>query len=561
MAQRSAILLASLLILSPFCSAEDVSRRKKLIATGWNACTTENLAERMPITDTLPFDGIVIRAKGRDEQNKPRLIKHAFVDQKWERAWFDRSVADLKAAKFKNLTDNFLLISANPGNVDWFDDEGWANIVEHCRIAAWIARQGGLKGIVFDAEAYVKPWRIFHYKVQPQHDQHTFIEYNAKARQRGRQVMEGVTDEFPGITWFTYRMHIANTRALEVPATRVAKLKKSTYGLYRPFIDGWLDVAGPQVTFVDGCEKSYHFNNEQQFLEAANLIRGDCQLLVAPENRAKYRGQVQIGFGIYLDAHWNPRDSEYGKYYIDGPEGPDHPRISRLRANVSAALRISDQYVWLYGEKFSWWPYKYSWILGRWTEALPGCVDIFAALRDPVGYARQQYEKLKEAGAENLVHNGDFNAKAVADNPGKAGSGTALRAPPEWHAWEWPDSPTKGVFSWDHKVGGDGPGSARIAGMTWGCFDQTYAAQPGEQYVIRAMCKQKGRGVASIRVRWQTPKRKWILQDQDVIIHPSGPRGNWREMFGVVPIGIGPPVAERPSHTTVLFRQVAAARN
>ena len=66
----------------------------------------------------------------------------------------------------------------------------------------------------------------------------------------------------------------------------------------------------------------------EEFLEAALRIKGACQELVSPENRAKYRAQVQVSFGIYLDAYWNPKGSSW---YIDGKGGS---RVERLAANV-----------------------------------------------------------------------------------------------------------------------------------------------------------------------------------------------------------------------------------
>lgn len=36
------------------------------------------------------------------------------------------------------------------GNVDWFDDPGWEEIQEHWRLLARLAREGGLRGLLFD---------------------------------------------------------------------------------------------------------------------------------------------------------------------------------------------------------------------------------------------------------------------------------------------------------------------------------------------------------------------------------------------------------------------------
>ena len=95
-------------------------------------------------------------------------------------------------------------MNAQPGSVDWFDDAGWKVIVDHWRTVAWVAKQGGLKGMLFDGEPYTPPYRQFDYAAQENRNKHTFTEYYNKARQRGREVMNAVSGEYPDITIMTY---------------------------------------------------------------------------------------------------------------------------------------------------------------------------------------------------------------------------------------------------------------------------------------------------------------------------------------------------------------------
>ena len=139
--------------------AGDMRRPKKLIQTGWDKPDSERLLQNLAEMEKRPFDGVVIHVLGHIDEKKRCYMRGAFIDRKWERAWFQPCIDNLKACKFKRFTDNFITIGANPGNVDWFDDAGWANIVDHWRIAAWVARQSGFKGILFDPEPYTKPTR------------------------------------------------------------------------------------------------------------------------------------------------------------------------------------------------------------------------------------------------------------------------------------------------------------------------------------------------------------------------------------------------------------------
>ncbi|MBI5818890.1 MAG: hypothetical protein HZA88_07870 [Verrucomicrobia bacterium] len=521
----ASLLLFALVAGAAAADAPDMRRTKKLIATGWDKPTAARLRENLELMEQRPFDGVVIEIEGRVDAKKTCRMRAAFSGEPWRREWFADSVADLKACKFKRFTDNFITVGANPGNVDWFDDEGWRQIVEHWRIAAWLARQTKLKGILFDPEPYTPPHAQFRYAAQPQRDRHTFEEYCAKARQRGAEVMHAVAEEYPNLTIFCYFMNVVNATATGAADPRPL-LAGSHYGLYVPFVDGWFDAAPTTVTLVDGCEMGYRFNSEREYLEAALKIKGDCQELVAPENRAQYRAQVQASFGIYLDAYWNPPTSPW---FIDGKGGS---RVARLGANVTTALRVADEYVWVYGEKFRWWPTPNRGVKKEtWEEALPGCEDALRFARDPIECGRA---KLASGKLVNLARNGDFGSERSVTSDGAEVKWKEGRAPAGWSTWQTKDS--HGVFTWDREAGAAGKGSARAANVAEGCFIQSGAAKPDERYAVAVVCRLQGRGDARIRVRWQTPGGKWTAEELDKVFVVSGPRGEWREGLGVVTV-------------------------
>ncbi|MBM4036589.1 MAG: hypothetical protein FJ291_33040 [Planctomycetes bacterium] len=546
---RQALLLAC--GLAAAACAADARRPKKLIQTGWDQPDTERLMQNLAEMEKRPFDGVVVGAVGQIDEKRRCNLRTAFVNEKWQREWFNPCLAHLKACKPKRLTDNFLAIGANPGNVDWHDDAGWANVAEHWRIAAWLAKQGGLKGLLFDPEPYTPPHSQFGYAAQPEREKHTFDAYAAKARERGRQVMKAVAEEFPDIVLFSYFMNIVVS-----PATGHANpnrvLAAQGYGLLPAFIDGWLDAAPPAATFVDGCEMAYLYNSVEQYAESALLIKGACQELVSPENRAKYRAQVQVGFGIYLDAYWNPKEPRWMPWYIDGKGGS---RVDRLRANLRTALRVADEYVWVYGEKFRWWPSPNKRVEPKaWPEALPGCEPALRLARDPLDYARSQLAELGAAGKLiNLARNGDFASDKALSFEGTPIEWKEGHPPAGWHAWQAEKS--KGAFTWDReaeatRVGfGDSGvhelrnpparGAARAAGVTNGCFLQACAVKPGEHYAVGAARRLQGKGEAWLRVRWQAPEGAWTAEALDALIHCDAPRDAWGEMLGVVEVPEG----------------------
>ena len=113
-----------------------------------------------------------------------------------------------------------------------------------------------------------------------------------------------------------------------------------------------LDALPPDMILVDGCEHGYYMDSAEAYLRAANEMRswhGACTRLVSPENRAKYRQQVQAGFGFYLDMYLNP---EGNRYYFPPLDGS---RLARLERNLGFARDAADEYVWIYGEQCRWW--------------------------------------------------------------------------------------------------------------------------------------------------------------------------------------------------------------
>jgi len=512
--------------------------RKKLIATGWDNPATDGFRRAASVFAKWPFDGAVVEpaAEGAPEELGSRPFRSAHGRQPWKREWFARAAEDLRAGLAAGPRDVFLAVNANPGDVDWFDDPGWRSIVDHWRIAAWIAKRGGARGLLFDPEPYVKPHEQFAYRAQAGHGSRTFAEYAAKARERGGEVMRAVGAEFPDAVILNYFLlsFLLDTTEGGDPARA---LPSHGYGLLPAFLDGWLDEIPPAMALVDGCEEGYYLTSPAEFLDRAVRIKGAAQALVAPGNRAKYRAQVEVGFGIYLDAYANPEGS---KYYIGGG---GRSRTEWLEANVASALRASDRYVWIYGEEGRWWPLpageqaKYR----TWPEVLPGCDRVLAFVRDPVDAARRRVGELRAAGTlKELARNGGFDAKKAQENEGRAPDWKSSEAPPGWDFWQ-DEATSKGASGWDREAGAGGPGSARMSGVADGCFIQKHPVRPGERVFAAASVRWRGRGEPYLTMRWQDARGKWIAWDKDATAFPAAGGEAWHavEVTATVPAGAG----------------------
>jgi hypothetical protein len=412
-----------------------------------------------------------------------------------------------------------------------------------------VVKQGGLKGILFDGEPYTQPYRQFDYSAQANRSKHTFTEYYIKARQRGREVMKAVSGEYPDITIMTYFLMsypVISDSSQGMSAVgmhnRMTGLSMHAYGLLVGFIDGWLDVMPPTVRVVDGCERGYEFDTEADFLRAAVKMRVDAQELISAENRLKYRGQFQAGFGIFMDAH-----------AFDEPEYPLNRRgltnADLLRRDVQSAQFAADEYVWLWNEKGTFWPEPGDTAIWRsgsrkpWNVLMPGCDEALRAATDPAGYeVRKAKELVAEGHAVDIAQNGSFDpATPHAKQSFAMFDWETEHSPAYWSLY--PAGLPQSSIGLDSGVGFASPGSMRIAGVQEGLAIQTYEVSPGQSYLIEAACRYTGRIVPSVKIEWMDSNNAWLSKGKAkydaVYMVPEGKEGTWIESSRVIRVPDG----------------------
>jgi hypothetical protein len=520
---RMVIGLAATFLLVP-SRAEPLPR--KLLVTGWDIPNTAQFSRDLAAMEQWPFAGVVLYAVGQQTDGKRFDARRAFSTDHWERSAFTGALSDLKAAHSTKLTDNFLLCSANPGDVDWFDDIGWQEIEEHWRILAWLAHEGGLKGLVFDPEAYTAPFKQFDYNSQKGRAQHSYTDYCRKARQRGSALMRTIVSEYPNVVLLNYFLFSYCTEGLVAGPDQESELAISDVALLVPFADGWLDVLPPTALLVDGNERAYHYSGNAAFDAAYVQLKGQCQALVSPANRPKFRCQVQVSHGIYLDLRLNPP----GVSSV-APEESGF-RAERLEEDVFSALKAADQYVWIYGQRARWWPpwQPRATVLPTWPELFPGVNSALLSAQNPTAGARQRLIALrKRGGGDNLVDNGEFDAAAAG-------------LPAGWSTWQ--DRDSHGYFGFDPSEGAPAKGSACLWAVKRGCFLQCLKVATRQRLVLSARVRKTGLGSPWLRVRWEDARGRPVHEDRNAgfgtvsELDPS----HWSEVVGTV---IVPEGAER----------------
>lgn len=300
-------------------------------------------------------------------------------------------------AKKPHLKESFLLFWMSPKycdtRLDWADDKAWANYAENMAVAAWVAKEGNMKGLMLDPEEYANAKQYNHTPADPPYGECAKI-----ARQRGREVFSRVFKEYPDIVLFTL-WYFGRFRHYPegVNRTNPVVYAEDRGELLHHFYNGILDAMPPGARIIDGCEHYSLSATKYQYLFNANSISTAVMPFVAPENRNKYRAQVRVSNTHFLDMFAQTANPKSRWYH--GPVNGS--RLEHLRLNFEQSLLTADEYVWIYGEgsgKLFNWEDGYFEKAKTWEENIPGMTETFMLLKDPERWAAMRREKLAAEG-------------------------------------------------------------------------------------------------------------------------------------------------------------------
>lgn len=318
---------------------------KKLIEYGWDVPTARFVRENIAVMERRPFDGVMF--------NLTEEWRHAFDTRRWAEEEMDFEV--LRGIRWGRFTDNFLVLHAanHERAMDWFDDDHWATIAANMRLYARAAKAARCVGITFDTEPYgPSPWE-YNPSLYPGK---SFEEVEEKVRERGARFISALQGELPGLRLLCFYL-LGLVRAQT--EAEGGDISRTQYALLRAFADGWLDAVAKGTRIIDGNEGAYYHDETLKFFRGHEYIRGAAEL-VSAENRAKYRGKVQVGNALYLDyvfGAWPEFDRGW----------PESYKKLWWEHNVYHALATTDKYAWCYSEAGyggDWPPDSMSW----WTR-------------------------------------------------------------------------------------------------------------------------------------------------------------------------------------------------
>jgi hypothetical protein len=348
-----AVLLTSLALCgcaSTPVPAQEAAPTKKLIWHGWGIPSANDVRGNWREFDKMPLDGFSVvipidptKPVTGDGSSGNRLSWNVFGDKAFKIEQFRASIDDLKAAQWKNINAIFLPVSpssyAQDQNLSWFDDARWKTINNNWQVLFTIAKQSGCKGVLFDPEAYDYSHlgaELFSYQDhRAKRANKPFEEYSRVARRRGRELMQSVKEIYPDAAMFCIFAYDLALYDAQLGKTG----ENGRYALLPSFLDGMLEGADSRTQWLDGWEFAYGYKTRAQFLEGYHSVRNkSAQYSGVPD---LYAAKMRAGFGLMMDYNswqkWSATDISH-----------NHFSPTEWKNSVEQALRVSDEYVWIY---------------------------------------------------------------------------------------------------------------------------------------------------------------------------------------------------------------------
>ena len=375
----------------------------KAIYAGWDllAATPEEILLNADAFATAGCDGVAVRvhytASSGRRVDGCRFLKGPAL------AWEDlapKAPVLRKIVACEGLKASLLMVMGTPSvRLALSDDAGWATAAANFGLFARLAKEGGMDGLLVDFEDY-RPSRQFFW--DPEKDGIEYPEAVRRMRARGAAFFGAAFAAFPEMELVSFQL-FANDYEYGVTERDPRRLMRQKRDLWPAFLNGMLDVLPPTARVTDGDENAYRYEAARHaFDRAASRQFTGVLPLVAPKNQAKYRAQMRVGFGLYLDGYVVGTNNSW---YLPPVRGS---RAAAFDDNLRAAARASDGYVWIYGERDAFIPWKVlpgtelarDWAKKpMWNETIPGFSDLVAGVFRPAQLVARRQAELAARGA------------------------------------------------------------------------------------------------------------------------------------------------------------------
>lgn len=348
MCKASAPVLLCLLLCVSAC-AQTLEGKKIVGGHGHAMVSTHLLREYADEMKRAPLDGVIVAVNRNGLAGKDKLRDIAAP------LWFrppvvtieDFSIAidDMAKADLGHFKHNIMWCHGLRSiGADLWDDDGWKKVVlPNARVMAEVCHRAPFEAVWFDLETdfLLEPARI----AAADGTGPPFEECAAKARQRGRQMMEAFVSAKPD---FKLIVSHGYGMSMVMCSGDPSKLPVLMWGLWPAFIDGLIEGCGERAQVIESGE--IYAIMTYPFFKASrdwDLLAAEVFSKVSPELRAK---NYRHAMGLWPDfmaqkRGWNEEDLD--KNYFS----PD-----RLKHALHNAMAASDEYVWTWTWRAHWWP-------------------------------------------------------------------------------------------------------------------------------------------------------------------------------------------------------------
>lgn len=391
MEMRKTLLLT---IVCAVIGALDVAAvpRKSVIWHGWDMLrvTTEDVWRNREKFADAGCDGILFPLSRTTKSGRFVPARHVLGADTLSDADLEKSVELARTClQSDGLRDSLVLFVMIPKKrVSWYDDVEWERACSNVAVIARAAKKAGFKGLAIDNEDYSRQRQFMHRDEDPD-----VPEIQELARRRGRRFFQALFGEFPDALVLSFWSFSDKEWIVRAPDSKYAQ---SIGGfLWMSFLDGMLDVIPPGAKFVSGNEENGYRcdGDEDAFRVLRDLSTRGSVAMASPENRRKFMSQVSVTFGQYVDMTVFP---EKHRWYRPALEGS---RMRRFQRNLAAATAVSDDLIWMYGERgtiVDWDVKGNPWFRQNptWESQLPG----FAQILRTAGGGLRSFRELADKG-------------------------------------------------------------------------------------------------------------------------------------------------------------------
>ncbi len=297
-------------------TAWGVAESKFILLAGWSSPTPQQMVDNKALIEGMGYRGLTFEISGLTDA----LMQPTAISLTTMRNYF----APLANQTFTHCTRNYIqVVVRQPNGANNFTSgANWNTVAQNwANLAQVVAEQPLLEGIAFDTEEYYGAmWAGTD---------------GTGAYARGSQCMTAMVAVNPNvkIEFYTgprwYKL---------VDDTDPGAFNHATYGHAGTFFAGMVHGAiGSNAVIIDGSE-FYGLNTLAEYTTFRSQMLDETLYPYVPSGDYPYwnSGKVRAGFGIY---------NAVG-YAGDG--------AADLQQHLTDALKVADDHVWLYDERYQW---------------------------------------------------------------------------------------------------------------------------------------------------------------------------------------------------------------